>query len=162
MKTLLSLIVIFFSFTSHAQITKVSLQASGLTCSMCSNSINKALKTIDFVESIHPDIKTSTFDISFKEGSKVDFDKLKKKVEDAGFSVSNFVATIQFNNVQLKSNQPVSVGDKTFQFVNVRDQSLNGIKLVRVVDKGFISAKEYKKYAFAGTSDSKGIYHATI
>ncbi len=31
--------------TSWAQVSSVSLQASGLTCSMCSNAINKALKT---------------------------------------------------------------------------------------------------------------------
>lgn len=79
---------------TKARVTKVYLQASGLTCSMCSNSINKALKTLDFIDKVDADIKNYTFEISFKANSIVDFDKIKKKVEDAGFSVPDFVATL--------------------------------------------------------------------
>jgi copper chaperone CopZ len=151
---------IALSLATKAQVTKVSLQASGLTCSMCSNAINKALKTLDFVAAVNADIKTYTFEVTFKANSKVDFDKIKMKVEKAGFSVSVFVATIDFNNVQVKNNQAVTIGDKTFVFVNVKEQSLHGAKQVKVLDKGFVSPKEYKSYAFA--SSSPGTYHATI
>lgn len=104
MKTFFFLIAGIISLAANAQVSKVSIQASGLTCSMCSNSINKSLKTIDFVENVNSNIKTSSFEITFKNGSNVDFDKLKKKVEDAGFTVANFVATVNFNNVQVKNN----------------------------------------------------------
>ena len=77
-----------FSLHATAQIKKVSLQASGLTCSMCSNSIFKALKTLDFVDNVEANIKTSTFAITFKQGAKVDMDKLKKKVEPLPGSLS--------------------------------------------------------------------------
>src|SRR4051812_19695390 len=124
-------IIIFFlcliiAGTSFSQVKSVSLQASGLTCSMCSNAINKALKTLDFVEAVNPNIKTSTFEITFKPNTAVDFDKLKNKVEDAGFFVSKFLATIVFNNVQVKNNAPVIIGDKTFKFLNADNLSLNG------------------------------------
>ena len=152
---------IVFTVAANAQVTKVSLQASGLTCSMCSNSINKALKTLDFVDRVDANVKTSTFEIYFKQGKSIDFELLKKKVEGAGFSVANFVADVTFNNVLVKDNKPVIVGDKTFQFINVKDQLLTGSKSVRVVEKGFISAKEYKKNNTASTL-SKGIYRATI
>src|SRR5438874_4569695 len=103
MKTLIIFFVcLVIAGTSFSQVTKVSLQASGLTCSMCSNAINKALKTLDFVDKVDADIKTYTFEISFKANSNVDFDKIKMKVEKAGFSVSGFVATVRFNNVQVK------------------------------------------------------------
>src|SRR4051812_31061788 len=160
MKTILLFIAIALSVATKAQVTKVSLQASGLTCSMCSNAINKALKTLDFVDKVDADIKTYTFEISFKANSHVDFDKIKMKVEKAGFSVSGFVATIHFNNVQVHNNQPVTIGDKTFVFVNVKDQSLLGAKQVKVLDKGFVSPKEYKTYPFSASSP--GTYHATI
>ena len=83
MKTILLSIAIIFSVTTHAQVKSVSLQASGLTCSMCSNSINKALKTLDFIEKVDADIKTYTFKISFKPNSVVDFD-LIRKIASAG------------------------------------------------------------------------------
>jgi len=162
MKTLFLFIAVALSMATTAQVTKVSIQASGLTCSMCSNSINKSLKTIDFVEKVTPNIKTSSFEITFKPGTSVDFDKLKKKVEDAGFTVANFIATVNFNNVSAKSNQPIKIGDKTFYIINSKDQSLNGAKQVRIVDKGFVSNKEYKKNALVTTAAASGVYNVTI
>lgn len=161
MKTFFFFIATIISFATTAQVTKVNIQASGLTCSMCSNSINKSLKTIDFVDNVKPNIKTSSFEITFKQGATVDFDKIKKKVEDAGFTVANFIAVVNFNNIQAKNNQPVKVGDKTFYIVNAKDQSLNGTKQVRIIDKGFVSNKEYKKYTLAAVS-GKGVYNVTI
>jgi len=163
MKKIFFLAAIVISISATAQVTKVSLQASGLTCSMCSNAINKALKTIDFVDKIEPNIKTSNFDITFKPGSKIDFDKLKNKVEDAGFFVSRFIATVHFDNVQLNPREPLVIGDKTFQFVNSTGQVLNGDKTLKIIDKGFLSMKEYKKNAVAATDRNGGkIYHVII
>ena len=146
MKNIIVVIVAaLFSFTAAAQITKVSLQASGLTCSMCSNAINKSLKSIDFVNNVDANIKNSTFDISFKPGSAVDLDKLKKKVEDAGFFVAKMDVDINFDNVAIANDSHVIVNGNTFHFLATKDQTLNGNKTVRILDKGFVSAKEYKK-----------------
>jgi copper chaperone CopZ len=162
MKTFFFFIAVVLSLATAAQVTKVTLQASGLTCSMCSNSINKSLKTIAFVDNVKANIKTSSFDITFKPNAKVDFDLLKKKVEDAGFTIANFVAAVNFDNIQVKSNQPVKVGDKTFYIINAKDQALNGTRQVRLIDKGFVSNKEYKKNTLAGTSSGNGVYNVTI
>ncbi len=163
MKKIFLIAAIVYSVAANSQVTKVNLQASGLTCSMCSNSINKALKTLDFVEKIEANIKTSTFEIRFKEGSKVDFDKLKKKVEEAGFFVAGFVATIHFNGVKIKNNETIAVGDKTLRFVNVKEQTLSGVKSIRIIDKGFVSAKEFKKNSVTSADARIGkIYHVTI
>lgn len=128
-----------------AQITKVNLRADGLTCSMCSNAINKALRTLDFVEDVEADIKTYTFSISFKPNSTVDFDKIKDKVEDAGFFVSSFSALINFHNLLVKENVPIKLGDKIFWFIHVEEQTLDGVKELKVLNKGFLSSKELKK-----------------
>ena len=145
MKTILLSIAIIFSVTTHAQVKSVSLQASGLTCSMCSNSINKALKTLDFVEKVQANIKTSSFEISFKPGATPDFDKLKMKVEDAGFSVAKFTAIVHFDHVAVVNDNHVVIGQTVYHFLNVNDQTLNGDKAIRLLDKGFVSSKEYKK-----------------
>ena len=162
MKTFLFLIVTALSLSTTAQVSKVTIQASGLTCSMCSNSINKSLKTIDFIQNVNPNIQTSSFEITFKPGAAVDFDKLKKKVEDAGFTVASFIAVVNFNNVEVKANQPVKIGDKTFYILNMKDQSLNGAKQVRIVDKGFLSAKDFKKNTLATPATGNGVYNVTI
>ncbi len=162
MKTIFFFIAAVITFSAQAQVSKVTIQASGLTCSMCSNSINKSLKTIDFVQNVNPNVQTASFEITFKQGSAVDFDKLKKKVEDAGFTVASFTATVNFNNIQLKENQPVKIGDKTFYILNAKDQSLSGNKQLRIVDKGFVSAKESKKIWLSNTGGANGVYNVTI
>ena len=39
---------------SFSQVSKVSLQASGLTCSMCSKAVKSALEEVGFVEKEPP------------------------------------------------------------------------------------------------------------
>ena len=170
MKKIVVIILVLAALTSKAQVNHVTIQASGLTCSMCSNAINKAIKSLDFVEKVDANIKNSSFDISFKPNAAVDFDKLKKEVEDAGFFVASFTATIHFDNVTVINDSDVSVGPTTFHFLNVKGQTLTGNKMIRILDKGFVSAKEYKKNSSftkmecykTGEENGKRIFHVTI
>ncbi|MEI8142291.1 MAG: heavy-metal-associated domain-containing protein [Chitinophagia bacterium] len=70
---------------------KVTLVASGLTCSMCSKAIFKSLTKLDFVEEVKVDIEKSTYILSFKTDSKVNLAQIKKAVTDAGFGVKSLV-----------------------------------------------------------------------
>ncbi|MEO7522854.1 MAG: heavy-metal-associated domain-containing protein [Ferruginibacter sp.] len=145
MKKLSVIFVLFCSLAATAQVKKVSLQASGLTCSMCSNAIFKSLQTLDFVKKVDANIKTSTFEVFFNPNTQVDFDKLKKKVEDAGFFVAGLTATINFDSTSALSDGHVKIGGNTYHLLNSKDQVLNGDQTVRLLDEGFVSAKEYKK-----------------
>lgn len=145
MKNIFLVLGIFFSISVNAQIKTITIQASGLTCSMCSNSINKALKTVSYVDNVVPNIKNSTFEISFKSTHDISFDLLKKKVEDAGFFVAKMNVSMNFNNLKVKNDEHVEQDGIMYHFLNVPEKTLNGIQVVRVLDKGFVSSKEYKK-----------------
>lgn len=170
MKNLIVIILVLLSGMANAQVKAVTIQASGLTCSMCSNSIFKALKTLDFVEKVEPNIKTSSFDIFFKPTGYIDFDKLKAKVEDAGFFVANFTVTYHFDGLAIANDKHVTVGKSTFHFINVKDAVLSGDKKIRLLDKGFVSAKEFKKNSSftkmpcykTGFEQGNRIFHVTI
>src|SRR5436305_14629046 len=71
MKIIIFISLLFCVMRGSAQVKKVSIQASGLTCSMCSKAIYKALRSVDFVEKVDADIKNSTFEISFKPNTDV-------------------------------------------------------------------------------------------
>ena len=159
MKITFFIAALLVSMFASAQVTKISLQASGLTCSMCSNSINKALHKLDFVDKVDADIKTYTFEITFKPNSTVDFDKIKAKVEGAGFSVAGFIVTMNFDNVIVHENVPVIIGDKQLLFVSKNEQRLSGEQRFRVLDKGFVSPKEYKSNAYPTLPHT---YHTAI
>lgn len=170
MKKIIIIIFVLFSGVVNAQVKGVTIQASGLTCSMCSNSIFKALKTLDFVEKVDPNIKISSFDISFKPGAEIDFDKLKAKVEDAGFFVANFTVIYHFDALAIANDKHVTVGKNVFHFLNVKEEVLSGDKKIRLLDKGYVSAKEFKKnssltkmacYKTGGEHEQR-IFHVTI
>jgi copper chaperone CopZ len=179
-KLLLVILVTGAALYSQAQFTKASLQATGLTCAMCNNAINKALQKVSFVESVKSDIKNSAFNIVFKQNADVDIDALKNAVEDAGFSVGSLKLTGIFNEVKITNEQHVLIGDKYFCFLNVSGQTLNGEKTITVVDKNFMTSKEFKKISSStkmsclqtgrgapccgndGVSANTRIYHVTI
>lgn len=174
------MLVLAVFFQSHAQFTRASLQASGLTCSMCNNAIYKALKALPFVASVESNIKNATFDISFRKDAAVEIDALKSAVEDAGFFVASFKLTGDFDNVSIANDKHVAIGDRHFHFLDVTDRVLNGQQTITVVDKGFLPAKSFKKFSAAtkmsciqtgkagsccakdGVSESTRIYHVTI
>ena len=145
--TILVLVVILGSLTGKAQFKSANLQAAGLTCAMCTKAINKALEKVPFIQAVKADIQSSSFLISFKEGETVDFDALKKAVEDAGFSVAKLKVTGAFSPVAIQNDAHVQIGGKTFHFLNIKSQTLEGDKVITLVDKDFVSAKEYKKYS---------------
>jgi copper chaperone CopZ len=81
MKKIIVLLVIVIAGSSvQAQFNSAFLQASGLTCAMCSKAIDNSLKQLAFIESVKPDIKNAAFNIVFKENAAVDIDALKKAV----------------------------------------------------------------------------------
>jgi copper chaperone CopZ len=173
-------LVIGSSFAANAQFRNASLQAAGLTCAMCTKAINKALEQVSFIQDVKVDIKSSSFLVNFKEGTLVDIDAMKKAVEDAGFSVAKLRLTGDFTSVAIENDAHVQINGKTFHFLNIKPQTLQGEKVITIVDKDFVSAKEYKKYSAATgmsciktgraqnccvkdgiTADSR-IYHVTI
>jgi copper chaperone CopZ len=173
-------LVIVSSLAANAQFRNASLQAAGLTCAMCTKAINKALEQVPFVQDVKVDIKSSSFLVNFKEGAAVDFDVMKKAVEDAGFSVAKLKLTGDFSKVDIENDAHVQISGKTFHFLNIKSQTLEGEKVITIVDKDFVSAKEYKKYSAAtgmscvktgraqnccvkdGIAADTRIYHVTI
>ncbi len=125
----------------NAQITKVEIMATGLTCSMCSNAINKQLKTISEVEKVDIDLNKNLFLVSLKTDNKLTPKTFKDKVEKAGFFVGSMVLFINFSNQLVEDNKQID----NYIFIDTRAQTLNGVAKARVLDKGYVTTKEYKK-----------------
>ena len=85
-----------------------------------------------------------------------------------------------FDKVDVQNDTHVQIDGKTFHFLSVNKQTLQGEKSITLVDKDFVSAKEYKKYSAAtsmaciktgkaqncctkeGIAADSRIYHVTI
>jgi copper chaperone CopZ len=141
------MLLLTISAGAFAQVQKINIQASGLTCSMCSNSINKSLKTIDFVDKVMANIKNSTFEITVKAGSSIDFDLIKKKVEDAGFFVAALEIVMQTEPIEISDEKHLTIDGLNYHFMHTGSKTLKGLISLKLIDKGFVSAKVFKKNA---------------
>lgn len=117
-----------------AQVSKIELKATGLTCSMCSNAIFKQLKNIPEVEEVKTDLNNNAFIVTLKNGATVSPNDFKAKVEGAGFFVGSFIvatnaAFVQNSNYIILQGNAKQTGEVKFQ----------------ILDKGFVTEKEYKK-----------------
>ena len=138
--------IIAVAFSAAAQFSKATLQAGGLTCSMCSKAVKVALEKVPFVQAVNVDIKSQEYSLLFKAGSDIEFDELKKAVEDAGFSVASLKITGMFGGETVEKDKHLIIEGKSFHFLNGNSQSLSGEKTLTIVDKNFLSEKAFKKY----------------
>jgi len=76
---------LFSLSNANAQISKAEIRATGLTCSMCSNAINKQLKALPEVVHVETDLNTNTFTVTLNENTTISPSTFKQSVEKAGF-----------------------------------------------------------------------------
>lgn len=126
--------VLMFSIKSNAQIVKAEIRATGLTCSMCSNAINKQLKSMPEVVNVETDLNTNTFTVTLKEGNDLSPKVFKDKVEKAGFFIGSLLLTAK----------PETITKSSYILVNDKKSNASEVQF-QVVDKGYVTEKEFKK-----------------
>jgi copper chaperone CopZ len=169
MKKLFILTVIsFVSVIGNAQIVKAELTATGLTCSMCSKATYKQLISISEVDKVEPDLNNTAFVIYFKNGSAANISDIKKKVEDAGFSVGELVVTFNLNNQSIENNSSFQLDNSTYTVMDTKSATLTGEVKAKILDKGYIFEKEYKQISKmkknypSYATNSKNLYHIKV
>ena len=75
-----------------------SLKVTGLTCSMCSFSVQKGLEKVQSIKSVEPNLEETTFEITFKDNIFIDFNLIENAVLDAGFFVDKESVKVNLTN----------------------------------------------------------------
>lgn len=135
------LIGLLLAINTNAQLKKVDIVATGLTCSMCSNAIYKQLEAIDGVEKVEIDLNKNLFSVILKTDNKLTPKDFKDKVEKAGFFVGSMVVHVAYSNLMIDDGKQ----EGNYVFIDTAPQKLNGEKQFKVLDKGYVTAKEFKK-----------------
>ena len=127
--------VLMFSLVGNAQIVKAEIRATGLTCSMCSNAINKQLKSIAEVTNVETDLNTNTFIVTLNEQNQLSPRIFKEKVEKAGFFIGSLTITAKSE----------TIANSSYILVNSKPNATTAQVEFQVLDKGYVTEKEYKK-----------------
>lgn len=165
-KLLLLLLLLIGQQYLIAQFNRGKLQATGLTCALCSNAINKSLEELPFVQSVKSILKESAFEIQFKSGSLFNPDQVREAVEDAGFFVGELVLTGESSSIVVNENGLFQWGNNSYHLVSSSLRQLNGKIHLRVINKSFLTDKAFKKISSL-VSDScsqsgQRIYHVQL
>lgn len=134
LKTVISLLLILGSSYTNAQITKAEIRATGLTCSMCSNAINKQLKSLPEMVNLETDLNTNTFTVTLKDDNTLSPKVFKDKVEKAGFFVGSLIVTTKSETIKQAGYVVVNNASNT-----------NSEVQIQILDKGYVTDKEFKK-----------------
>jgi copper chaperone CopZ len=131
---LIVILITLFTTASNAQISKAEIRATGLTCSMCSNAINKQLKSMPEVKNVDIDLNTNTFTVSLVENNSLQPSAFKEKVEKAGFFIGSLIVTTNSETIKNSSYFIVSGKENNSEEVQIQ-----------ILDKGYVTDKEFKK-----------------
>jgi len=113
---------------------------------MCSKATYNQLISIAEVEKVEPDLNNTTFIIHFKSNTPVTISNLKKKVEDAGFAVGELVVLFKLDKQVAENNTSFLLDNNTYTFMDTKSSTLSGEVKLKILDKGFVVDKEYKKF----------------
>ncbi|XUW99698.1 MAG: heavy-metal-associated domain-containing protein [Dehalogenimonas sp.] len=70
------------------ELQRVQLNLTGLSCSHCAASVEKAVMKVNGIKKVSVDLDASKMSVEF-EGSKANINDIKKAVKDAGYGVAS-------------------------------------------------------------------------
>jgi copper chaperone CopZ len=149
MKKIFLLLICCWTISANAQVQKVNLQASGLTCAMCSKAIYKAVSAISFVDTVLVNIEASTYDIRFDKETTPKFDQIAKAVVDAGFSVANLTVIVNFDKQAVDKNGSFTLDGINYKLMGTPPVTLQGSKKMQLIGKQYMLPKDLKKIPVA-------------
>jgi copper chaperone CopZ len=145
----LIILLLMVPLGAKAQFKSATMQIDGLTCSLCSYGVERAIKKLKFVEQVKVDLNTNIAEVQFKPSDNVSIKSLSKSVFDAGFSVRTLTATVDLSKVSFQKDHFL-FGNDLFFILNEeegKDSGRNvGIQQVTFVEKRFTDDSFYKKY----------------
>lgn len=127
------------------QLQSATLQATGLTCSMCSKATFKKLQAIEGVQKITTDLDNTSFILQFSPNNSTPIGSIQKQVQAAGFSVGKLVLHYKLSATHIANNTTVPFKGGEFVFMETAPGKKDGVVQLQVVNKGFITDKEFKK-----------------
>lgn len=140
--------VVFLStaLSVQAQPAVIEIGVDGLTCSLCSKSVEMKLRQLDFVTHVDMDLENHKGWLHLDSSRTVHFERIPKAVSDAGFSV-RYVKT----RLPLSEIPPWEIGyfqilGNTFHVIRADHSTLPPIVTMEFIGPSYMSAAAWKKW----------------
>lgn len=160
----LRLIIFLFLFigfnTSYAGIRSVKVGINGLTCSMCSRTVEKSMLRLPFVERVEMSLEATEAKIFIKPQASVSMKEIARSVKDAGFSVRSVEADLDFSDLRLADDGSFFCQGQQFNWLGKRNLPADGKVNLKLIDPGYIPPNEKSKWAslLAGSEKTTALH----
>jgi copper chaperone CopZ len=155
------------TLTAHAQgpLKWVDVGVNGLTCSLCSRSVEMSLSRLDFVDHVDMSLEKTEGRVFLKPDWPYNMKEISKAVQTAGFSVRFLRMMINFNEVPVDQKGIFTFQNQRYEWLDFSRELAKGDVAVKLVDEGFIPKKENvnwkKKIAALDGADTGNTFHVT-
>jgi copper chaperone CopZ len=149
---------------SFAGIQWVDIGVNGLTCSMCSRSVEMSLRRLDFVDSVSMSLEKTEGRIFLHNNTPVNLQQIAKAVVNAGFSVRFLRVEFSFNDVAVNQDGSFSYRGQDYEWIDFNGGITKARASLKLVDENFLPKKEslqWKKKVTALTKsgNQKNVLH---
>ena len=115
---------------------------NGLTCSLCSRTVEKSLERLPFIDSVVMSLETTNARIYFKNGGKIDYPAIAKAVSDSGFSIRLLQVEFSFNDITVNTDGTFNYQNKNYRWMDFKNGSARGKLVLKLVDGTYLPKKE--------------------
>jgi len=164
LKFLLVLMGALLSTKGFGGIKWVDIGVNGLTCSMCTRSVEMSVERLDFVDSVIMSLEKTEGRVYLKSSKLVDLKQIARAVSDAGFSVRFLRASFDFSDVAVGADGTFTYQGQPYIWMGFKEGLAKGDVALKLVDEDFLPRKEgaqwKKKIALlANGADRQKIFH---
>jgi hypothetical protein len=162
-------VFIFFSLSmvspSEVQILSAKVGVNGLTCSICTRSVEMGLRRLDFVDSVVMSLENTDGEIYFRKDYPVNLEQLAKAIVNAGFSVRFVKIQFDLNHIELQETGSFVFQGQDFIWLDYKKTSGKEAVWLTLVGDAFLPKSEMKNWKSKmqnSSSDSKrGVYYVS-
>lgn len=153
------LAVIFCLVPNHSfgGLKWIDVGVNGLTCSVCTRSVDRSISRLEFVDSVTMSLENTEGRIYVKNIENINLKRITKAIVDAGFSVRFVRLQFDFSDIPIDKDGFFSFKEQHYQWIQFKsNSSLNNVALT-LIDEGFLPKKESnqwkKKYAVSANQN---------
>lgn len=152
---IISISLLFITSIAHSAIRSVKVGINGLTCSMCSRTVEKSMLQLPFVDKVEMSLEATEAKILLKPEASVSMKEIARSVKDAGFSVRFVSVEFDFSDIRVGEDGSFFCQGQSYSWVGKRMLPAGKSVSLRIIDPGFVPPNEKSKWAALIASSAK-------
>lgn len=132
--------------TSQAGIQWIEVGISGLTCSVCSRSVELRIRKLEFVDHVVTDLAKTESRVYLKPGVQADLRKIAGAVVAAGFSVRFLKVALSFEGVTVSKDGRFTLQGQAFRWLGFQGYPAHDEVMLKLVDQEFLPREETRQW----------------